>query len=114
MAKRTAKFPPPIKPTKPVGGAADETAATEAAQEAASTATASPAAGATQVISTELLIDEMSPIASLGVPPGMPPNIMNKTDEYKVGHQSPPLFLVALYIMVIIWAAISWIPFYGY
>lgn len=38
----------------------------------------------------------------------------NNIDEYKVGHHKPPLFLVVLYVVVIVWAAISWIPFYGY
>ena len=35
-------------------------------------------------------------------------------DEYKVGHNKPPLFLVVLYVLVLAWCAISWIPFYGY
>lgn len=57
-------------------------------------------------------VDEMAPIYlhfSKGDLPSVP-----HTDEYKVGHQKAPLFLIILYILVIVWCAISWIPFYGY
>lgn len=56
--------------------------------------------------------DEMSPIKH-GVPPGLDYKV-HPTDEYKVGHHKPPLVLVVLYVLVIVWAGISWIPFYGY
>lgn len=58
-------------------------------------------------------IDEMVPVYlhfSKGNMPGVPVN----KDEYKAGHQKPPLFLIILYVIVIFWCAISWIPFYGY
>lgn len=58
-------------------------------------------------------IDEMSPVYQ-GLASGNIPNLTSPTDEYKVGHHKPPLFLVVLYVMVIAWCAISWIPFYGY
>jgi hypothetical protein len=54
-------------------------------------------------------MDEMSPTS-----PNIFPATVHPTDEYKVGHNKPPLPLVILYVFVIIWAAISWIPFYGY
>ncbi len=57
-------------------------------------------------------IDEMVPVYlhfSQGNLPGVP-----HKDEYKVGHQKPPMFLIVLYVIVILWCAISWIPFYGY
>lgn len=57
--------------------------------------------------------DEMSPV-SYGVPNGLSVTGAQPTQEYKVGHNKPPLFLVILYILVIVWCAISWIPFYGY
>jgi hypothetical protein len=57
--------------------------------------------------------DEMSPVYQ-GVPPGIIPQGATPTKEYKVGHNRPPIFLIVLYIIVIIWCAISWIPFYGY
>lgn len=57
--------------------------------------------------------DEMSPV-STGLPPGVKPHGAQPTSEYKVGHNRPPLFLIVMYILVIIWCAISWIPFYGY
>ena len=59
-------------------------------------------------------LDEMSP-ANEGGANGLPTAVtMAPHDEYKVGHNKPPLFLVVLYILVLIWCAISWIPFYGY
>jgi hypothetical protein len=55
-------------------------------------------------------LDEMSPVYE--TPNSL--NTVHPTDEYKVGHHKPPLFLVVLYIGVLIWCSISWIPFYGY
>jgi hypothetical protein len=57
--------------------------------------------------------DEMSPVYET-LNQGSVPLTINQTDEYKVGHHKPPLFLVVLYVIVIIWCGISWIPFYGY
>ncbi len=54
-------------------------------------------------------LDEMSPIS-----PELSKSLVAATDEYKVGHNRPPLFLIVLYILVVIWCGISWIPFYGY
>jgi hypothetical protein len=56
---------------------------------------------------SELVMDEMSPIS-----PELSRSLV--TSEYKVGHNKPPLFLIVLYVVVILWCAISWIPFYGY
>lgn len=62
-------------------------------------------------------LDQMKPVYEEGTQ-GHPAKMLyaNKeyNDEYKVGHNKPPLFLIVLYILVIIWCAISWIPFYGY
>lgn len=58
----------------------------------------------------EKKIDEMSPVYQAS---GQP-NTVHPSDEYKVGHHKPPLFLVVLYILVLVWCSISWIPFYGY
>lgn len=57
--------------------------------------------------------DQMSPVYE-SLAKASVPNTVNKGDEYKVGHHKPPLFLLVLYILVIIWCCISWIPFYGY
>lgn len=57
----------------------------------------------------ELTMDEMSPIS-----PALSRSLVTPANEYKVGHNKPPLFLIVLYVMVILWCAISWIPFYGY
>lgn len=59
-------------------------------------------------------LDEMSP-ANEGGSNGLPKAVtLNSTDEYKVGHNKPPTFLIVLYVLVLTWCAISWIPFYGY
>jgi hypothetical protein len=63
--------------------------------------------------------DHMSPAQGETMAEGLPSNmVMNNDqyakDEYKVGHNKPPMFLVVLYILVLVWCAISWIPFYGY
>ncbi len=58
---------------------------------------------------SEMNLDEMSPIS-----PEISKNLVNATDEYKVGHNRPPMFLIVLYLLVIAWCGISWIPFYGY
>ncbi len=57
----------------------------------------------------ELKMDEMSPIS-----PDLAKALVTPAAEYKVSHNTPPLFLVVLYVFVIVWCAISWIPFYGY
>lgn len=62
----------------------------------------------------EKKLDEMSP-AYEGGTNGLPTQMTSvPNDEYKVGHNKPPLFLIVLYILVLIWCSISWIPFYGY
>jgi hypothetical protein len=63
--------------------------------------------------------DHMSPAQGETKAEGLPSNMVYKNDtyakdEYKVGHNTPPLFLIVLYILVLVWCAISWIPFYGY
>ena len=59
-------------------------------------------------------LDEMSPANEAGAN-GLPTGITSAyNDEYKVGHNRPPMFLIVLYLLVLAWAAISWIPFYGY
>ena len=59
-------------------------------------------------------LDEMAPVDMSGIPPGHPLSTVHPTDEYKVGHHKPPMFLVVLYAFVLFWCLISWIPFYGY
>lgn len=63
--------------------------------------------------------DDMTPAEGETMAEGLPSNMVMKNsqyanDEYKVGHNKPPMFLVILYILVLVWCAISWIPFYGY
>ena len=35
-------------------------------------------------------------------------------EEYRMGEHKPPAFLVVLFVLVFIWALVSWIPFFGY
>lgn len=34
--------------------------------------------------------------------------------EYRIGEGPPPLPLVIVFIFVLIWASVSWVPFFGY
>ncbi|MBX9877070.1 MAG: hypothetical protein K2Y22_01305 [Candidatus Obscuribacterales bacterium] len=34
--------------------------------------------------------------------------------EYRIGEGPPPLFLIVAFAIIVIWASISWIPFFGY
>lgn len=34
--------------------------------------------------------------------------------EYRVGEGPPPLSLVVMFILIVLWALFSWIPFFGY
>jgi len=34
--------------------------------------------------------------------------------EYRIGEGAPPPFLVICFILIFVYAAVSWIPFFGY
>ncbi len=34
--------------------------------------------------------------------------------EYRIGEGPPPLALIVAFALIVIWASISWIPFFGY
>lgn len=34
--------------------------------------------------------------------------------EYRIGEGPPPLALIVAFALIVIWATISWIPFFGY
>lgn len=34
--------------------------------------------------------------------------------EYRVGEGAPPLALVVVFALIVIWAMTSWVPFFGY
>lgn len=34
--------------------------------------------------------------------------------EYRIGEGAPPLFLIICFILIVLWAMFSWIPFFGY
>lgn len=34
--------------------------------------------------------------------------------EYRVGEGAPPLALIVFFLLVVLWAMTSWIPFFGY
>lgn len=34
--------------------------------------------------------------------------------EYRIGEGPPPLALVVMFVLIVLWASLSWIPFFGY
>jgi hypothetical protein len=34
--------------------------------------------------------------------------------EYRIGEGPPPLALIVAFAIIVIWATVSWIPFFGY
>jgi hypothetical protein len=34
--------------------------------------------------------------------------------EYRIGEGAPPLALIVMFILIVLWATLSWIPFFGY
>lgn len=34
--------------------------------------------------------------------------------EYRVGEGAPPLALIVIFAFIVMWAATSWVPFFGY
>lgn len=34
--------------------------------------------------------------------------------EYRIGEGPPPLPLIVAFVLIVIWASISWVPFFGY
>jgi hypothetical protein len=34
--------------------------------------------------------------------------------EYRIGEGPPPIFLVVCFVLIVLWAMFSWIPFFGY
>jgi hypothetical protein len=34
--------------------------------------------------------------------------------EYRIGEGPPPLFLIICFILIVLWAMFSWVPFFGY
>ena len=34
--------------------------------------------------------------------------------EYRVGEGPPPLPLIVMFALIVMWAALSWVPFFGY
>ena len=37
-----------------------------------------------------------------------------EVSEYRIGEGAPPLFLVILFALVVIWAMFAWLPFPGW
>ncbi|MEM0951637.1 MAG: hypothetical protein AAGI66_05780 [Cyanobacteria bacterium P01_H01_bin.74] len=35
-------------------------------------------------------------------------------DEFEVGEHKVPWFLWVFFILIVLWASVSWIPFFGY
>lgn len=34
--------------------------------------------------------------------------------EYRIGEGPPPLALVVMFFLIVLWATLSWVPFFGY
>ena len=34
--------------------------------------------------------------------------------EYRIGEGPPPIALIVAFALIVIWASVSWIPFFGY
>ena len=45
---------------------------------------------------------------------GAPTEHYEEVAEYRIGEGPPPLFLIVAFAIIVIWASISWIPFFGY
>lgn len=37
-----------------------------------------------------------------------------EVSEYRIGEGPPPPFLVVCFVLIFIYAAVSWVPFFGY
>lgn len=37
-----------------------------------------------------------------------------EVSEYRIGEGPPPPFLVIAFVLIFVWASISWIPFFNY
>ncbi len=37
-----------------------------------------------------------------------------EVSEYRVGEGAPPLALVVVFALIVVWAMTSWVPFFGY
>lgn len=52
-------------------------------------------------------------IKALAVPP-YEAERYEEVSEYRIGEGAPPLALVLSFAIIVIWAMLSWIPFFGY
>ena len=34
--------------------------------------------------------------------------------EYRIGEGPPPLALIVAFALIVMWASVSWVPFFGY
>jgi hypothetical protein len=37
-----------------------------------------------------------------------------EVSEYRIGEGPPPLPLIIAFVLIVLWATVSWIPFFGY
>lgn len=53
--------------------------------------------------------------AATGMPtPGTDGEHYEEVAEYRVGEGAPPIALVVIFALIIMWAMTSWVPFFGY
>jgi len=53
-------------------------------------------------------------VATNPAEPAAPTEHYEEVAEYRIGEGPPPLFLIVAFAIIVIWASISWIPFFGY
>lgn len=46
--------------------------------------------------------------------PNPPGEHYEEVSEYRVGEGAPPLALIVVFALIVIWAMTSWVPFFGY
>lgn len=34
--------------------------------------------------------------------------------EYRIGEGPPPIALIVMFALIVLWASVSWVPFFGY
>lgn len=37
-----------------------------------------------------------------------------EVSEYRIGEGPPPIALIVMFVLIVAWATLSWIPFFGY
>jgi len=52
--------------------------------------------------------------ATVAAAAGEPEEHYEEVSEYRIGEGPPPIALVVMFALIVLWATLSWIPFFGY